>query len=120
MVGLEEAKTFLNAVKSISGSVVTVDNGDLINHYGMFGASLETLLNPAKNFYPSILDSKGIIQSILKNETIALFINVKVIIHLICVACVKVSVESVAESLASRYEKHFYSSFQHIGRNDHC
>ena len=61
---------------------------------------------------PSILDSKEFIQSILKKENLALFRNVKVIIHLICVACVKVSVESVVERLVSRYEKHFDSSRQ--------
>ena len=33
-------------------------------------------------------------------------------IHLICVACIKVSVESVIESLVLRYEKHFDSSQQ--------
>ena len=33
-------------------------------------------------------------------------------IHLMCVACIKVSVESVIESLVSQYEKHFDSSRQ--------
>ena len=65
-----------------------------------------------KNFDPSILGSKEIIQSILKKENMALFRNGKVIIHLICVACVKVSVESVVEILVSRYEKLFDSSRQ--------
>ena len=32
MVGLKEAKTFVNAVRSIAGSVATVDDGDLMNH----------------------------------------------------------------------------------------
>ena len=67
-----------------------------------------------------MLDSKEIIQSILKNENIALYSNVKVINRLVCVACVKVSIESVVESLLSRYEKHFDSSFKYIERNDHC
>ena len=43
MVGLEETKTFLNAVRNITGSVVTVDDGDLMNHYRMFVANLENL-----------------------------------------------------------------------------
>ena len=43
MVGLGEAKTLLNTKRSITGSVVTVDDWDLINHYGMFVAYLETL-----------------------------------------------------------------------------
>ena len=112
MVALKEAKTFLNAVRNTTGSVATANDGDLMNHYRMFAANLETLLNPAKKIDSSILNSKEIIQSILKKENIALFRNVKVIIHLICVACVKVSVESVVESLVSRYEKHFDSSRQ--------
>ena len=94
MVGLEGAKTFLNAVRNITGSVATVDDGDLMIHYRVFVANLETLfIKSCKKFDPSILDSKEIIQSILKKENIALFRNVKVIIHLICVACIKVSVK---------------------------
>ena len=113
MIGLEWAKTFLNAVKNITGSVATVDDGDLMIHHRVFVANLEILfIKSCKKFEPSILDSKEIIQSILKKENIALFRNVKVIIHLICVACVKVSVESVVESLVSRYEKYFDSSRQ--------
>ena len=109
MVGLEETKTFLNAVRNITGSVATVDDGDLMNHYRMFVANLEIVfIKSYKKYDPSILDSKEIIQSILKKEIIALC--TKVIIHPICVACIKVSVESVIESLISRYEKHFDSS----------
>ena len=94
IVGLEAAKTFLNAVRNITGSVATVDDGDLMIHYRLFVANLETLfIKSCKKFDPSILDSKEIIQSILKKENIALFRNVKVIIHLICVACIKVSVK---------------------------
>ena len=69
-------------------------------------------MKSCKKIDHSILDTKEIIQTILKKENIALFRNVKVIIHLICVACAKVSVESVVESLVSRYEKHFDSSRQ--------
>ena len=113
IVGLEGAKTFLNAVRNITGSVVTVGDGDLMIHYRLFVANVETLfIKYCKKFNPSILDSKEITQSFLKKENTALFRNIKVIIHLICVACVNVSVESVVESLVSRYEKHFDSSRQ--------
>ena len=112
-LGLKGAKTFLNAARNITGSVATVDDGDLMNHCRMFVANLETqFMKSCKKIDHSILDTKEIIQTILKKENIALFRNVKVIIHLICVACAKVSVESVVESLVSRYEKHFDSSRQ--------
>ena len=51
MVGLEETKIFLNVKRSITGSVATVNEGDLVNHYGMFVAHLETLfITSCKNF----------------------------------------------------------------------
>ena len=50
MVELEQAEPFLNAIRSITGSIATLDDGDLINHNGMFVAHLKTLLNPAKDF----------------------------------------------------------------------
>ena len=94
---------------------MTVDDIDLMNHYRMFVANLDTLfIKSCKKYDTSILGSKKIIQSILNKENIALFRNVKVIMHLICVGCVKISVESVVESLLSRYEKHFDSSRQPI------
>ena len=94
---------------------MTVDDIDLMNHYRMFVANLDTLfIKSCKKYDTSILGSKKIIQSILNKENIALFRNVKVIMHLTCVGCVKISVESVVESLLSRYEKHFDSSRQPI------
>ena len=69
MVGLEETKTFLNVVRNITGSVATVDDGDLMNHYRMFVANLETLfIKSCKKIDHLTLDSKEIIQSILKKE----------------------------------------------------
>ena len=39
MVGLETIKTFLNAMRSITGSVATVDDADLMIHYRVFVAN---------------------------------------------------------------------------------
>ena len=38
VVGLEGAKTFLNAVRNITENVATVEDGDLMNHYRVFVA----------------------------------------------------------------------------------
>ena len=63
MVGLEEAKTHLNPKRSITESAATVDDRDLINHYGMFVAHSETLFfKYCKKLYPSILERREIIQ----------------------------------------------------------
>ena len=68
-----------------------------MNHYRMFLANLENLfMKCCKKIDPSILNSKEIIKSILNKGNIALFRNAQAIIHLICVACVKVSVENVS------------------------
>ena len=80
---------------------MTVDDGNLMHHYRICVANLDTLfVKSCKKFDPSLLDSKEIIQSILKKENIVLFRSVKVIIHFIYVAYVRVSVESAAENLA--------------------
>ena len=42
MVELEEAKIFLSAVRSIAEGVAIVDDCDLMNHYQLFAAHLET------------------------------------------------------------------------------
>ena len=81
MVGSEETNTFLNTVRSITGSVATIIDGDLMNHYRMFVAHLETIfIKSIQKFDPSILNSKEIIQSILKKENITLLSNFKFII----------------------------------------
>ena len=59
MAKLKEAKTFLNAVRSITESVATVADDDVINHYRMFVANLKTLfIESCKKIDPSIFDSK--------------------------------------------------------------
>ena len=90
MVGLERAKTLLNPKRSITGRVATVENWDLISHYRMFVAHLETpFIKSFKKLYSLILDSKAIIQSILKKKNIVLFSNINITVHLICIACGK-------------------------------
>ena len=80
MVGLEEAKTLLNSKRSITGSVATVDDWDLISHYRKFVAHLGTLF----------------IQSILKKENIVLFSN----------NIMSILFALRVESLLSRYKKY--------------
>ena len=123
MVRLEKVKKFLNAARRITGSVATVNDGDSMNHYRMFVARLETIfIKSCKKFNPSILGRKEIIQSILKKENIAVFRNVKVIIHLICVACVKIYVESVVPRFIWKTFWFFTTAYRttFFGRNDHC
>ena len=60
-------------MRNITGSAATVNDSDLMNHYRMFVANLETLfIKSYKKIDPSILDSNEVIQSILKKEIIVL------------------------------------------------
>ena len=53
-----------------------------------------------------------VIQQLIGKEKSHIFKNVSVIVHIILTGCVKTSVESVVETLVSRYENHFTSSRQ--------
>ena len=69
------------AMRSITGSDATVDDGDLMNHYRMLVSHLEFLfIKSCKQIDPSILDSNEFIGSVLKKGNIAFFSNVKVIV----------------------------------------
>ena len=57
------------------------------------------------------LNNKDMIRSFL-SESLKLYENVEVIIHIITVAAVKISVESVVESLVSQYTNHLTSTRQ--------
>ena len=57
-----------------------------------------------------LIDSKSLLMQFLKDEK--LYSGVELILHCIATAAVKVSVESVVESLVSRYEVHFDASRQ--------
>ena len=111
LVGLEGARPFVDAVRKITGSVSSVKDEDLIQQYRKFLDCIENIFIKTRYFQDlSKTDSKEIIQAILKRPTD--FNTTRVIVHCICVASVKVSVESVVESLVSRFEHHFGSSRQ--------
>ena len=63
-----------------------------------------------KDVHVKDLDSKSLIKDFLKSSQ--LFVGSELTLQCICTASVKISVESVVESLVSRYENHFDSSRQ--------
>ena len=87
---------------------------DLTKLYREFVLLLEThFVKPLGNsFDSSRLGSKKLIQRILGQDMFSRFGRCCLIVHCISVACVKVPVEGVAESIVSRYEKHFNSARQ--------
>ena len=66
---------------------------------------LKVLEIHTKHFNEKELDSKSIIKDLLCESK--LFTGIELTLHSITTAAVKTSVESVVESLVSRYESHF-------------
>ena len=107
MYGLESSSRFLKAVRAITNTVSTISDEEIVKCYRRFLQKLESYFRSKsiKQF-----DSIAIIKLILVTDV--LYHKVEVIVHCICTASVKVSVESVVETLVSRYEQHFDSSRQ--------
>ena len=62
------------------------------------------------------LDSKSLIKDFLDTD-LKLFKGVKLVVHVLCAASVKISVKSDVESFVSRYEKHFKADHQ-LGKDN--
>ena len=100
--GLENSKLFVTAVRSVTETIDHIDDEELMKSYRIFVKKLDNHFSktPIKN-----IDSKDMIKAFLKKE-LKLYEDVAVIVNCITVAVVKISVESVVESLVSRYSNH--------------
>ena len=98
----------------ITGTVSTISDDDFARSFRVFVSTLdETFVkNASRTFEPSKWSSRNMIQRLLERDISKHFGECKIILHVILCACVKVSVESVVESIVSRYEKHFNPSRQ--------
>ena len=102
LVGLEEATKFADAAKMVTGTIHSVSKDDIAQQYRMFMTCLENVfIKPRSDC--SKLGSKEIIQRILKMENLDAFRTVRVIVHIICVASVKISVERILVWFKSCY-----------------
>ena len=72
----------------------------------------EVFISSVSQFAASKLQNRKLIQFMIGSEGSHTFKEVRVIVYIILTACLKVSVESIVESLVSRYENHFTSSRQ--------
>ena len=112
-VGFEEASKFVTAARAVTNSISFIEDEDLKKCFRDFVYLLGvTFISKQKKLDRSILKNKELIQKIWGKDINPTFSSVRVILHCICAAAVKVSVESVVESLVSRYEHHFSSSRQ--------
>ena len=108
LVSLETSVNFLKAARKLTNTIITIPDYEVTKAYKQFVKKLEKF--QFSNNSGKKLDSLGMIKQLFADDE---FCNgVEIIIHLIGISAVKVSVESVVESLVSRYENHYTSSRQ--------
>ena len=111
LVGFEESNKFITAARAITGTIKTISDKDLRSSYREFITLVESKIIKPAGKSPK-WENKELIKSLLVKDKSNAFVNCRVIIHIIASAAVKVSVESVVESIVSRYEDHFKPSRQ--------
>ena len=105
--GLKIGNAFVISSRKITGSVDEISDVEIKDNFCKF---LKVLERNIQNTEEKNLDSKTIIKEFLSDTE--LFSGIELTLHCIITSAVKISVESVVESLVSRYESHFDSSRQ--------
>lgn len=103
IVAAQNCKLFVENVKAVTNSLDDVPDEELRDAYRRFLHKLEDYV---KNKDMKKITSMSILQDFLKTK-LKLFEGVELVLHGIVCGAVKVSVESVVETLVSRYESHF-------------
>ena len=98
---------FVTSVRKITSSVDEIPDDELKENFMKFRKVLD---KHTKNLEDNTIDSKSLIKKFLVREK--LYRGTELTPHNIVTSTVKVSVESVLESLASRYEVHFDAKIQ--------
>ena len=100
--GLKIGNAFVISSRKITGSVDEISDVEIKDNFCKF---LKVLERNIQNTEEKNLDSKTIIKEFLSDTE--LFSGIELTLHCIITSAVKISVESVVESLVSRYESHF-------------
>ena len=98
---------FTDSAKKITNTIKDIPDIEVKENFSKFLKSLEI---HTKDVAVEELDIKTLIKDFLKS--LELYTGSELTLHCMCTAAVKVSVESVVESLVSRYEHHFDASRQ--------
>lgn len=107
IIGHQNAQTYLEAVKRLT-SLDGIPDIEIMENFRKFCKTLSEYVRE-KNI--DVLSSSAIIKDFLRSS-LNLFDGVELSIHIVCVGAVKLSVESVVESIISKYETHFNKSRQ--------
>ena len=102
VVGAVNAKTFVEHARNITRTLDDISDAEIKDSYKQFLCNLESYVN--QNDIKK-LSSMSILKDFLNSKK--LFEGAEIAMQAILCASVKISVESVVESLVSRYEGHF-------------
>ena len=108
VTGTKKSNEYLKSVRRITSSVSKISDNDIKENYIRFSKKLEIHIN---KYDLDKISSMNLIKDFI-NTDLRLFEDIEITMHCICVASIKISVESVVESLISRYEKHFHPAIQ--------
>jgi hypothetical protein len=103
IVSAIKCKLFVENIRAITSSLDEIPDEELGQNYKAFVRKLEKYIETKelKN-----ITSMSILRDFFKTE-LKLFEGIELVMHAMACASVKISVESVVESLVSRYETHF-------------
>ena len=93
---------FLESSRKISGTLDDIPDIEIKENFAKF---LKVLEANTKHMEEKQLDSKSLIKLMMDDENI--YTGIELTLQSIATSAVKISVESVVESLVSRYESHF-------------
>ena len=108
VTGTKNSHNYIKSVRRITSSLFQISDNDIKENYIKFAKKMEIHI---KKCDLNQMCSMDLIKDFL-NTKLKLFEGSEITMHCICVASVKVSVESVVESLLSRYEQHFHPARQ--------
>ena len=105
-VGATKEEQFLSNVRSITATLDDVPNSTIKENYRLFLKKLEDYL---KRKDLKAVTSLGILRDLISSD-LKLYGGIQLTVQALLCASIKVSVESVVESLVSRYENHFHKN----------
>ena len=84
---------------------------DMIKLFKEFVTILEgVFVSNSRQFDVSKLQNRKLIQHMIESEGCKKFKGVRIVVHIILAACLRKFIESIVESLVSRYENHLVST----------
>lgn len=112
LISTLESKSFIENAKKIGSNVREIPDSELCRQFREFLKRIESV---TKGIPVSDLKSGEVIKMFLKSDK-KLYEEIEMIVHIICVAAVTMSVESIIESQVSSYEYRF-NKLRNVGED---